>query len=61
MNNSFVAVVIENETGVTHIAAEWEAADNDGALYAMAASCIASIVARVGTSDVTVNVALSEA
>lgn len=63
MNNSYTVVVIENETGVVHIESEWECIpvmddemESTKALYQIAAVAIASIIARIGTTYVTVSV-----
>lgn len=63
MNNSYTVVVIENETGVVHASSEWEcivptddASENTRALYRVASGVIASIIARIGTTNVTVSI-----
>lgn len=63
MNDSYTIVIIENETGVVHTQSEWECikptedeSANTKALYYAASVAIAAIIARIGTSYVTVTV-----
>ena len=63
MNNSYTAVIIENETGVVYATSEWECivptddeSENTKALYRFASGALASIIARIGTTNVTVSI-----
>lgn len=58
MNNSFIAVVVDTERGLTHIAAGWEVAETEEALYKLAAVEVAHIVREVGHVAVMAHVEL---
>ena len=68
MNDSYTVVIIENETGVVHIVSEWECIpvmddemESTKALYKIAAAAIASIIARIGATYITVSVKIHTA
>jgi hypothetical protein len=61
MNDSYIVTVIVIDTGEAHVMAEWECAETDAALYAKAANTVSSMVRKLGTVGVVVNVQLTAA
>ena len=59
MNDSFIVTIIELDATVVHVEAQWEYCEpeaDDATLIRAAAKCVGQIIAKIGSTNVIIDI-----